>query len=82
MLDTGEVLAGCAGCATFAIDRVTGRVRPTCTRTEAHAMAGEKPPGDQSDELLMPSQVVRRFHVDPKTVTRWTRAGKLNPIPT
>ena len=45
-------------------------------------MADEKPPGDQSDELLMPSQVVRRFHVDPKTVTRWTRAGKLNPIPT
>jgi predicted site-specific integrase-resolvase len=45
-------------------------------------MADDKPPADEADELLMPSQVVRRFGVDPKTVTRWARAGKLDPITT
>ncbi len=45
-------------------------------------MGDAKPPPDEADELLMPSQVVRRFQVDPKTVTRWTRAGKLDPITT
>ena len=45
-------------------------------------MADDKPPADEADELLMPSQVVRRFRVGPKTITRWSRAGKLNPITT
>ena len=45
-------------------------------------MADDKPPADEADELLMPSQVVRRFGVDPKTVNRWARAGKLDPITT
>ena len=36
----------------------------------------------KDDELLMPSQVARIFHVDPKTVTRWARAGKINSIRT
>ncbi|MBW3616071.1 MAG: helix-turn-helix domain-containing protein [Actinobacteria bacterium] len=40
------------------------------------------PPPDEAEELLMPSQVVRRFRVDPKTLTRWSRAGRLNPITT
>jgi excisionase family DNA binding protein len=34
------------------------------------------------DELLLPSQVARIFHVNPKTVTRWARAGKINSIRT
>lgn len=32
------------------------------------------------DKLLTPRQVALRFAVDPKTVTRWARAGKLPSI--
>jgi predicted site-specific integrase-resolvase len=45
-------------------------------------MGNAKPRPDDAEELLMPSQVVRRFRVDPKTITHWSRAGKLDPITT
>jgi len=32
--------------------------------------------------LLTPSEVASLFRVDPKTVTRWPKAGKLTPIRT
>lgn len=32
--------------------------------------------------LLTPSEVASRFRVDPKTVTRWAKAGKLTSIRT
>jgi excisionase family DNA binding protein len=32
------------------------------------------------DSLLTPSEVGRMFAVDPKTVTRWAKAGKLAPV--
>ena len=35
-----------------------------------------------SDELLTPSEVAKLFRVDPKTVTRWAKAGKLSSIRT
>lgn len=34
------------------------------------------------DVLLTPSEVATLFRVDPKTVTRWARAGKLTAIRT
>jgi excisionase family DNA binding protein len=34
------------------------------------------------DKLLTPTEVARRFAVDPKTVTRWARLGKLPSIKT
>ena len=34
------------------------------------------------DPLLTPQEVAQRFHVIPKTVTRWARAGKLPAIVT
>ena len=34
------------------------------------------------DALLTPSEVAQMFRVNPKTVTRWARAGKLNAIRT
>ena len=37
---------------------------------------------DDSDNLLTPSEVARRFKVDPKTVTRWAKAGKLSSFRT
>jgi len=34
------------------------------------------------ETLLTPSEVAALFRVNPKTVTRWARAGKLNAIRT
>lgn len=42
-------------------------------------------PHDQSDDpdrLLTPSEVAEMFRVNPKTVTRWARAGKLDAVRT
>ncbi len=36
----------------------------------------------ESDSLLTPSEVASLFRVDPKTVTRWAKAGKLSSIRT
>jgi excisionase family DNA binding protein len=38
-----------------------------------------KPP---SNPLLTPAEVAAAFRVDPKTVTRWAKAGKLSSIRT
>lgn len=39
-------------------------------------------PFDESDDLLTPSEVAALFRVDPKTVTRWAKAGKIGSIRT
>ena len=36
----------------------------------------------ESEALLTPSEVAAMFRVDPKTVTRWAKAGKLSSIRT
>ena len=38
-------------------------------------------PTDQ-EVLLTPAEVAKLFRVDPKTVTRWAKAGKLTAIRT
>jgi excisionase family DNA binding protein len=35
-----------------------------------------------ADLLLTPSEVAALFRVDPKTVTRWARAGRLTAVRT
>jgi excisionase family DNA binding protein len=35
-----------------------------------------------SEKLLTPAEVAAMFRVDPKTVTRWAKAGKLSSIRT
>jgi len=35
-----------------------------------------------SDRMLTPAEVASLFRVDPKTVTRWAKAGKLASIRT
>ena len=35
-----------------------------------------------AEVLLTPKEVAQRFHVNPKTVTRWAKLGKLTPIRT
>lgn len=37
---------------------------------------------DTREQLLTPSEVAAMFRVDPKTVTRWAKAGKLSSIRT
>ena len=39
-------------------------------------------PGPESEPLLTPAEVAALFRVDPKTVTRWAKAGKLTSIRT
>jgi len=36
----------------------------------------------QSDALLTPAEVAALFRVNPKTVTRWARAGKISAVRT
>ena len=36
----------------------------------------------QADALLTPAEVAALFRVNPKTVTRWARAGKISAIRT
>ena len=35
---------------------------------------------DTPDALLTPSEVAQMFRVNPKTVTRWARSGKITAI--
>jgi len=44
------------------------------------APSGRAP--DDPDELLTPSEVAAMFRVNPKTVTRWHRTGKVSAIRT
>jgi excisionase family DNA binding protein len=39
-------------------------------------------PEQQPEELLTPSEVAAMFRVNPKTVTRWARSGKISAIRT
>ncbi len=38
--------------------------------------------GMEAETLLTPAEVATIFRVDPKTVTRWAKAGKLTAIRT
>ena len=37
---------------------------------------------NENEHLLTPAEVAALFRVDPKTVTRWAKAGKLSSIRT
>jgi excisionase family DNA binding protein len=45
---------------------------------EGNEMADQNP----RDDLLTPAEVAALFRVNPKTVTRWARAGKITAIRT
>ncbi|MCL2454429.1 MAG: BldC family transcriptional regulator [Micrococcales bacterium] len=40
------------------------------------------PTNVESESLLTPAEVASLFRVDPKTVTRWARSGKLSAVRT
>jgi excisionase family DNA binding protein len=44
--------------------------------------AGTGQVDDGPEELLTPSEVAAMFRVNPKTVTRWNRTGKISAIRT
>lgn len=37
---------------------------------------------NEQESLLTPAEVAKLFRVDPKTVTRWAKAGKLTAVRT
>ena len=39
-------------------------------------------PANPPEVMLTPAEVAEMFKVDPKTVTRWARAGKLETVRT
>ena len=41
-----------------------------------------RPDASGQEELLTPSEVAAMFRVNPKTVTRWARSGKISAIRT
>jgi excisionase family DNA binding protein len=49
-------------------------------RPEAEGEGSREP--QVPDELLTPAEVAAMFRVNPKTVTRWNRSGKLSAIRT
>jgi excisionase family DNA binding protein len=53
-------------------------LRKTDTWKERQTMAEDTHP----DALLTPAEVAALFRVNPKTVTRWARAGKITAIRT
>jgi excisionase family DNA binding protein len=53
----------------------------------SRSVSGEKAAGmparlTESEPLLTPAEVAAMFRVDPKTVTRWAKAGKLTCVRT
>jgi excisionase family DNA binding protein len=59
----------------------TSRTQDRCTGPggEAVYMSARTP---EAEPLLTPAEVATMFRVDPKTVTRWAKAGKLTSIRT
>ena len=48
---------------------------------KGHKLMSMQRPAEQ-EVLLTPAEVAKLFRVDPKTVTRWAKAGKLTAIRT
>lgn len=49
---------------------------------EAASSGGDRPGLPESERLLTPAEVAAMFRVDPKTVTRWARDGRLTAMRT
>lgn len=43
---------------------------------------GPTPADEDLGPLMTPGEVAKLFHVNPKTVTRWARSGKLTTVRT
>jgi excisionase family DNA binding protein len=47
-----------------------------------YSLSSSSSSGSAQENLLTPAEVATLFRVDPKTVTRWAKAGKLTSIRT
>ena len=47
-----------------------------------YSLSASSSAGSAQENLLTPAEVATLFRVDPKTVTRWAKAGKLTSIRT
>jgi len=47
-----------------------------------YSLSSSSSVGSAQENLLTPAEVATLFRVDPKTVTRWAKAGKLTSIRT
>lgn len=54
--------------------------RPDQDRATGNGGSGRRASG--AEELLTPGEVARMFGVDPKTVSRWSDAGRLDALRT
>jgi len=73
----------------WAILDIHGRLRPEPGRQQRRiaVLVQEERPymsarTPEAEPLLTPAEVATMFRVDPKTVTRWAKAGKLTSIRT
>lgn len=66
------------------LDRLRGFIGPDALQPEAGEYQRPKQNGPtvETTRLLTPAEVAQVFRVDPKTVTRWNRAGKLPAVKT
>jgi excisionase family DNA binding protein len=55
---------------------------PDANREEVNHVAGNGNGSSNGERLLTPAEVAAMFRVDPKTVTRWAKSGKLSSIRT
>lgn len=61
---------------------VTSNTAPISVRNGHFAKSPMGATMSDQETLLTPSEVAALFRVDPKTVTRWAKAGKLTSIRT
>ena len=55
------------------------RLKQSVAHERSHTMTART---TDAEPLLTPAEVATMFRVDPKTVTRWAKAGKLTSIRT
>jgi excisionase family DNA binding protein len=65
--------------APHLLDETPPKPAPVPVKPRPQRAKGRAP---EAGRLLRPAEVATLFRVDPKTVTRWARAGKLTSIKT
>jgi excisionase family DNA binding protein len=68
------------------LSTASGYISIWVRKTRIHMFSGGddtmNTPTPEAEALLTPAEVAAMFRVDPKTVTRWAKAGKLSSIRT
>lgn len=78
---SGSILCGLNNGGTFRIERVASET-PAVPAGDDLGYVAPPPESVPADQLLTPREVASMFRVDPKTVTRWAKAGRIPAIRT